>query len=357
MKWWAWRDSLPPVCASMSWSPGNPPGAANNGDGTQVRTVLQNIEVLSAGTDIQKDAEGKPQAVRVVNLLVTPDQAQVLSLATGLSVGGSQGHIQLVLRNPLDTEVAQVAGTGVAQLFSDGVAPAKKVSPPPAGEARAQARPPRLFDRGLQRVAAERAEVCLRRGEPVRTTMRQFNTRRFNTYRGWFLAAAMAGAMLYAQAQPGGNHRQDSANDLSVVVGKSVLLDCANPVERVAVGMGGIAEATAISPVEILINGKAPGETSLIIWEKGGNREFFNLAVRAGLSAANDRFDVIRRELNRQLPGQEIKISGENGAVFLSGTVKDLTSSERAVQIASVARQGGEPAQRAKCPRRSRRFC
>ena len=46
---------------------GNPPGAANNSDGTQVRTVLQNIEVLSAGTDIQKDAEGKPQAVRVAN--------------------------------------------------------------------------------------------------------------------------------------------------------------------------------------------------------------------------------------------------------------------------------------------------
>ena len=147
----------------------------------------------------------------------------------------------------------------------------------------------------------------------------------------------MAAAMLHAQAQPGGNRRQDSANDLSVVVGKSVLLDCANPVERVAVGMGGIAEATAVSPVEILINGKAPGETSLIIWERGGNREFFNLTVRAGLSASNDRFDVIRRELNRQLPGQEVKISGENGAVFLSGTVKDLTSSERAVQIASVA--------------------
>jgi pilus assembly protein CpaC len=142
--------------------------------------------------------------------------------------------------------------------------------------------------------------------------------------------------MLYAQSAAGADHRQDSANDLSVVVGKSVLLDCANPVERVAVGMGGIAEATAVSPVEILINGKAPGETSLILWEKGGNREFFNVVVRAGLATANDRFEVIRRELNRQLPGQEVKISGENGAIFLSGTVKDLTSSDRAVQIASV---------------------
>jgi len=102
---------------------GEPPGN-NNSSSTQVRTLLQNIEVLSAGTDIQKDAEGKPQSVRVVNLLVTPDQAQILSLAS--SLGGGQGHIQLVLRNPLDTEVAQVAQTGVGELFSGTAAPAQK---------------------------------------------------------------------------------------------------------------------------------------------------------------------------------------------------------------------------------------
>ena len=61
-----------------------------------MKTLLQNIEVLSAGTDIQKDAEGKPQQVQVVNLLVTPDQAELLSLAS------NQAKIQLVLRNPLD---------------------------------------------------------------------------------------------------------------------------------------------------------------------------------------------------------------------------------------------------------------
>jgi pilus assembly protein CpaB len=106
---------------------GDPPGSpSSSGPGTQVRTLLQNIEVLSAGTDIQKDAEGKPQQVRVVNLLVTPDQAQILSLATSLNPGGAQGHIQLVLRNPLDTEVAQVAQTGLAELFSDAPAPTQK---------------------------------------------------------------------------------------------------------------------------------------------------------------------------------------------------------------------------------------
>jgi pilus assembly protein CpaB len=105
---------------------GDPPGTAANG--TQVRTVLQNIEVLSAGTDIQKDAEGKAQPVRVVNLLVAPDQAEVLSLASS----GGGNRIQLVLRNPLDTEMAQVAGTGMVQLFNGGVAPAPKPQAAPA---------------------------------------------------------------------------------------------------------------------------------------------------------------------------------------------------------------------------------
>jgi pilus assembly protein CpaB len=102
---------------------GDPPGHGNQDTGMVVKTLLQNIEVLSAGTDIQKDAEGKPQQVRVVNLLVTPDQAQVLSLASSLNPGGNQSHIQLVLRNPLDTEVAQVAGTGMAKLFDTATTP------------------------------------------------------------------------------------------------------------------------------------------------------------------------------------------------------------------------------------------
>jgi pilus assembly protein CpaB len=74
--------------------------------------MLQNIEVLSAGQDFKKDNEGKPIMVQVVNLLVTPEQAEQLSLAS------SQTTIQLVLRNPLDREVAKTPGTAVANLFS-----------------------------------------------------------------------------------------------------------------------------------------------------------------------------------------------------------------------------------------------
>lgn len=91
---------------------GDPPGNPDPKEGTKVKTLLQNIEVLSAGTDIQKDAEGKPQQVHVVNLLVTPEQAEMLSLAS------NHTQIQLVLRNPLDTKIDNVPDTAMGNIFS-----------------------------------------------------------------------------------------------------------------------------------------------------------------------------------------------------------------------------------------------
>jgi pilus assembly protein CpaC len=140
----------------------------------------------------------------------------------------------------------------------------------------------------------------------------------------------------YAPPTPGVSG-QDAANELFVPVDKSVLVDVARPIQRIAVGLGELAEATAVSPNEILVNGKAPGETSLIVWETGGGRQFFNVIVRPSAAAANDRMEAVRRQLKTELPEQQVKASSENGLIFLRGTVKDLTSSERAVQIASTA--------------------
>jgi len=113
---------------------GSPPGAAALGGVT--KTLLQNVQVLSAGQNFQKDAEGKPVSVPVVNLLVTPAEAEMLSLAS------TQTSIQLVLRNPLDTDITKTSGSAVGQLFNAGIPfpPAAKAAP--MGQARpAQLRP------------------------------------------------------------------------------------------------------------------------------------------------------------------------------------------------------------------------
>ncbi|MFC5863796.1 type II and III secretion system protein family protein [Acidicapsa dinghuensis] len=145
------------------------------------------------------------------------------------------------------------------------------------------------------------------------------------------------GSMAYAQQNPAasGISTQDSENELTVSVGKTVLVDTTHPIQRVAVGLGDFAEASAVTPNEIMINGKAPGETSLIIWEAGGERQFFNVSVRSAALIGSTKLEGLRREMKLALPGQDIKISVENDTVFLRGTAKDLASSERAVEMAS----------------------
>ena len=136
--------------------------------------------------------------------------------------------------------------------------------------------------------------------------------------------------------QPMTASSQDSANELSVAVGKTVLVDCAWPIVRVAIGQGDIAEVRATSPTEVMLEGKAIGETTLIIWDSRGGRQFFNVTVRPGATFLHDNLDAIRRELKAELPGDTLRVSSENGAIFLRGTVKDLSSSDRAVKIAST---------------------
>ena len=135
---------------------------------------------------------------------------------------------------------------------------------------------------------------------------------------------------------PGGVPVSDSTNELAVAVGKTVLIDTARPIQRVSIGLGDVAEAAAVNPTEIMINGKAPGETSLIIWDTRGGRQFFNVTVRPSSAVTTDNLDAIRRELALELPGNSLKVTSENNMVFLRGTVKDLSASARAVQIAST---------------------
>ncbi len=107
-------------------------GSVATGEGvnsTFCRTILQNIEVLSAGQKIERNIEGKPESAQVVNLLVTPTQAETLNLASG------QTKVQLVLRNPLDTKEANTSGISLAKLFGQSEVPAPRpvafAAPPP----------------------------------------------------------------------------------------------------------------------------------------------------------------------------------------------------------------------------------
>ena len=80
------------------------------------KVILTNVQVLAAGTKIERDTDrNKPMAVSVVTLLVDPEEAERLTLAS------TEGKIQLALRNPLDKTMPATHGIRPGALFGFGV--------------------------------------------------------------------------------------------------------------------------------------------------------------------------------------------------------------------------------------------
>ena len=86
-------------------------GAPGGSGDQQTTTVLQNVAVLASGHTLERTSSGEAQNTAVITLLVTPDDAQRLTLAS------NEGHIQLALRNPLDTKQDEVPASGSRTLY------------------------------------------------------------------------------------------------------------------------------------------------------------------------------------------------------------------------------------------------
>ena len=104
---------------------------------TITRTILENVKVLAAGQRIEQDRDGKPETVPVITLLVSPEHAAILAMAS------SEGKIQLALRNTVDTKVVNPPAVSQVSLFADASAPvsarrsrrSRMAAPPPAAPA------------------------------------------------------------------------------------------------------------------------------------------------------------------------------------------------------------------------------
>lgn len=119
---------------------------------------------------------------------------------------------------------------------------------------------------------------------------------------------------------------------LIVTVGKSLQIDSPLNIQRISVANGDLVEAVAISPKEVLINGKSPGETSLIIWQQNGSRLLYDLTVRM----SSLKLEAVRQQIARDFPDDEINVTFDNDTAFVRGAVKDVTAADRVMAIAST---------------------
>jgi len=116
---------------------------------------------------------------------------------------------------------------------------------------------------------------------------------------------------------------------LRVMVGKSLLVNTSEPLKRVSVTDPAIADALVVTPTQVLVHGRAPGEVTLVLWDEAERSRSFDLRVDVDTTAAAE-------EIHRLFPDQKINVSPSRAAIVLSGHVADKADAERAAMVAGA---------------------
>ena len=119
------------------------------------------------------------------------------------------------------------------------------------------------------------------------------------------------------------------AAPLRVMVGKSLLINVTERLKRVSVTDDAVADAMVVTPTQILVHGRAPGEVSLLIWDLAERSRSFDLRVDVDITAAAE-------EEHRVFPDEQINVSPSRNAIVLSGHVSTEDVAKRAGMIAEA---------------------
>jgi pilus assembly protein CpaC len=132
-----------------------------------------------------------------------------------------------------------------------------------------------------------------------------------------------------APAQEAPQQTLQSEVPLRVMVGKSVLISTSDRLRRVSVTDPAVADALVVTPTQILVHGRAPGEVSLIIWDEQERSRAFDLRVDVDVTAVSEEIKLL-------FPRDTIAVSASRSAIVLSGHVNSKEDAERASMIATA---------------------
>jgi pilus assembly protein CpaC len=128
---------------------------------------------------------------------------------------------------------------------------------------------------------------------------------------------------------PATGQSDTGAAPLRVMVGKSLLINTTERLKRVSVTDPTVADALVVTPTQVLVNGLAPGEVSLLIWDELERSRSFDLRVDVDITAASE-------EMHRLFPDEQINVTPSRNAIVLSGHVTTEDVAKHAGALASA---------------------
>ena len=146
--------------------------------------------------------------------------------------------------------------------------------------------------------------------------------------RSWLAAGAILASLLVSpnafSAEP--SQQAPVGDEIPLTIGKSIVLDIPDEIQRVALTNEEVADAIAISTREVLINAKAEGVTTLVLWSRSGDRTFFTISVSPNIRMVQDH-------IRATFPGEQVRVTSNRGVMTINGKVSDPAVEERIVAL------------------------
>src|SRR5437588_173312 len=133
-------------------------------------------------------------------------------------------------------------------------------------------------------------------------------------------------------AQPQTSAQQNISSEgqaLHILVGKSVVVNVQAPITRVLSSNPSVIETLATSPTEIVVEGRAAGSSSLILWDQSGRSQMLDVVVDVDVAG-------LRSAIERSYPDQHIDVQADGGRLILTGKVTDPKMIEDLTKMATV---------------------
>jgi pilus assembly protein CpaC len=135
-----------------------------------------------------------------------------------------------------------------------------------------------------------------------------------------------AAAIFFAGVAATGLLAQSATQELKLTVGKSVVIDYPSDIGRISTSNPDIVDAVPITAREVLINAKANGQSTLVVWSKSGERAFFAVTVDQNLES-------IQKLLKETFPNESIDVHASRDSASLNGKVSSQLVADRAIAL------------------------
>ena len=113
---------------------------------------------------------------------------------------------------------------------------------------------------------------------------------------------------------------------LHLLVGRSLVISSPNRIKRVSLADPAIAEAIVVSPYQVVINGKAPGGVSLLIWDEADQSQAFEVSVDIDLLSLIEKIHEV-------FPSEAVQVEASKDVVILSGKISSAAVADKILEV------------------------